>query len=78
MVDVTCLSVVNLYKQFIGGVDLVDSLLALYRIPVRSKKYYHRLLWHMVDCAVVQAWLIYHQDAGLNQKLFAQLQAEHG
>lgn len=64
MVDVECPSIVTVYNQFMGGVDLLDSLLALYRIPVRSKKYYHKMLFHMLDCAVVQAWLIYRLDAG--------------
>ncbi|KAK3895427.1 hypothetical protein Pcinc_000878 [Petrolisthes cinctipes] len=45
-----------------GGVDLADCLLSLYRIPVRSKKYYHRLIFHMIDMAINQAWLLYRRD----------------
>ena len=41
------------YNEHMGGVDLLDSLIALYRIKLRSKKYYHRLLFHFVDMAGV-------------------------
>ena len=46
-----------------GGADLLDGLLSYYRIPVKSKKWYHRLIWHFLDVACVQAWLFYRKDA---------------
>ncbi|KAK3892463.1 hypothetical protein Pcinc_003696 [Petrolisthes cinctipes] len=45
-VDITRLHIVNLNM---GGVDLADFFLSLYRILVRSKKLYHRLIFHMID-----------------------------
>ena len=45
-----------------GGVDLLDSLIALYRIKLRSKKYYHRLFFHFLDMTVVTSWLLYRRD----------------
>ena len=45
-----------------GGVDLLDGLLSLYRIHIRSKKWYHKLLYHFFDIAVVQSCLLYRQD----------------
>ena len=44
---------------------------SLYQILVRSKKLYHRLLFHYFDMLVVQSWLTYRQDAdasGLSHK----------
>lgn len=64
-VEVQQPKVVSIYNKFMGGVDLLDSLLALYRIPVRSKKWYHRVIWHVLDSMVVQAWLIYRREAKL-------------
>ena len=46
-----------------GGVDLLDGLLSNYRTPVRSKKWYHRLIWHFLDVSVVQAWLLHRKDS---------------
>ena len=65
-VQVDCPSIVRTYNQFMGGVDLLDSLLALYRIPVRSKKWYHRLIFHFVGLLLVQSWLLYRCDADAN------------
>ena len=65
-VQVDCSSIVRTYNQFMGGVDLLDSLLALYRIPVRSKKLYHRLIFHFIGLLLVQSWLLYHRDADAN------------
>ena len=48
-----------------GGVDLLDGLLSLYRIHIRSKKWYHKLLYHFFDIAVVQSWLLYWRDLKL-------------
>ena len=38
-------AVVRKYNQQMGGVDLLDSLIALYRTKMRSKKWYHWLLF---------------------------------
>ena len=51
------------YNKNMGGVDLLDGLLSYYRIPVKSKKWYRRLIWHFFNVACVQAWLFYKKDA---------------
>ncbi|RXM30405.1 PiggyBac transposable element-derived protein 1 [Acipenser ruthenus] len=61
-VAVQCPAVVKKYNQYMGGVDLLDSLIALYRIKIRSKKWYHRLLFHFIDMTVVTSWLLYWRD----------------
>ena len=61
-VDIICPSIVTTYNQFMGGVDLLDALLSLYRIHIRSKKWYHKLVFHFLDVIVVQAWLLYRRD----------------
>ena len=76
-IKVPCPSVIMMYNKFMGGVDLLDSLLALYRIPVRSKKWYNRIIFGFLDMAVVQAWLIYRADctnaAGTEKKFLLYL-----
>lgn len=69
MVEVERPSVVTTYNKFMGGVDLLDGMLSLYRIHVRSKKWYHRLLWHFFDLIVVQAWILYCRDMKKAQAL---------
>jgi hypothetical protein len=46
-----------------GGVDLVDSVMALYRTTVRSKKYYHKIFFHLLVLMYVNAWFLYCRDA---------------
>ena len=46
-----------------GGVALLDSLIALYRTKIKLKKWYHRLVYHFVDMTVVQSWLLYRRDS---------------
>lgn len=61
-IDVTCPKAVITYNKFMGGVDLLDGLVAYYRIKIRSRKYYMRLVYHFVDMAVVNGWLLYRRD----------------
>lgn len=58
-VDVLCPAIVAQYNRFMGGVDLNDMLIALYRKDIRSKRFYLRIIFHLVDMCVVNAWLLY-------------------
>ena len=42
-----------------GGVDFLDSLIALYMIRMRSRKWYHRLVYHFIYMVMAQCWLRY-------------------
>ena len=46
-----------------GGVDLQDQTISLYRMSYRLKKYYHRIIFHLFDMAIVNSWLLYRRDA---------------
>ena len=61
-VIVPCPAIVQEYNQFMGGVDLMDALIALYRIHYRSKKYCHKFFFHFVDVTGVNCWLLYRRD----------------
>ena len=41
------------------GVDLADMLIALYRTTIKSKRWYLKVLFHCVDIAKVNVWLLY-------------------
>ncbi|MFV0329690.1 MAG: hypothetical protein ACK5KL_07705 [Dysgonomonas sp.] len=61
--EVPCPNIIQLYDKCMGGVDLVDGLISLYRNPIKSKKYYHRLILHMIDMVIVNSWMLYRRDA---------------
>ena len=62
-VDVACPHVIQLYNAGMGGVDSLDSYIALYRTKIRSRKWYMRLAFQMFDVIVVQGWLLFKRDA---------------
>ena len=62
-IDVQCPNIIKLYNTSMGGVDLADCLIELYRINIRSKKYYFRLIFHMIDMTIVNSWLLHRRDA---------------
>ena len=61
-VDIVCPHVIQLCNAGIGGVDSVDSYIALYRTKLRSRKWHLRLAFHMFDVMVVQGWLLFKRD----------------
>ncbi|XP_062552399.1 piggyBac transposable element-derived protein 3-like [Armigeres subalbatus] len=52
-------AVVKDYNQAMGGIDLNDQLVAIYRTDIGTKKYYLRVFHHFLDVCVVNAWLLY-------------------
>ncbi|CAF1500613.1 unnamed protein product [Didymodactylos carnosus] len=52
-------NIVKAYNQHMGGVDLIDMLVSLYRINGRSKKYYTKIIFHLIDLSIVNGWLVY-------------------
>lgn len=56
---VTCPNVIVTYNKHMGGVDLMNSLIGRGRIIMRTRKWYLRLFYHLIDVATVNAWLLY-------------------
>ena len=58
-VEVPCPRIVYIYNKKMGGVDLADMLISLYCIQVKTRRWYIKILWHLVDICKVNAWLLY-------------------
>ena len=52
-----------LYNKFMGGMDLLDYLIALYNTKNRSNAWYHCFIFHFNNLIIVQAWLLYIRDS---------------
>ncbi len=61
-VKVKCPQIVKHYNDHMGGVDLADMLVALYRTQFRTHRYYLAIFSQILDVAVNNAWLIYRRD----------------
>lgn len=46
------------YNKGMGGVDLMDQMVATYRTRMRQKKWYWPIFSYFLDVSVVNAWLI--------------------
>jgi len=60
-INVPCPNIVQVYNRHMGGVDLLDSLIGLYRSRLRSKKWYLRIFFHLIDMMIVNAWILYRE-----------------
>lgn len=43
-------------------------LVELYRINIRSKRFYLRIIFHLIDVCVVNAWLLYRRHCSLQKE----------
>lgn len=50
-----------------GGVDLSDMLIALYRIPFKSRRWYLSIFSQLLDICINNGWLFYRKHCGLRQ-----------
>uniref|UniRef100_A0A3B4UI05 PiggyBac transposable element-derived protein domain-containing protein n=1 Tax=Seriola dumerili TaxID=41447 RepID=A0A3B4UI05_SERDU len=55
-------AIVEAYNKFMGGVDLLDMLSALYKFSFRSRRWYMYIWWHTVTVAVINAWNLFRRD----------------
>lgn len=72
VVQVDCPSIIREYNKHMGGVDLLDSNMGRYKIFLKSRKWYLRIFYHLVDLSVVNAWFLYKracQQKGVNTVL---------
>lgn len=53
---------IAVYNSYMGGVDLLDSMLGYYRIQIRSKKWYMRVFFHFLDMTCVNSWLLWRRN----------------
>lgn len=58
-----------------GGVDLLDSLTALYKARIKTRRWYIYIFYHTINMAIVTAWLLYRRHCGLfNERAIADAQ----
>lgn len=66
-------AIVKEYNEHMGGVDLMDMLVELYRIDIKAKRYYLRIIFHLIDIAVVNSWLLYRRHCSIKKTKYIPL-----
>ncbi|KAJ8967797.1 hypothetical protein NQ317_012693 [Molorchus minor] len=67
-ISINCPNVIIQYNKHMGGVDLLDSHIGRYKIPLRSKKWYLRIFFHLLDVSLINAWLLHNKIQVQNEK----------
>jgi hypothetical protein len=50
---------IQVYNDYMGGVDKIDFLISLYRISAKTRKWPVRAICHFLDFALANSWLEY-------------------
>jgi hypothetical protein len=73
------------YNQHKSGVDTIDQLHASYSIGRKSKKWWPRLVWWLIDMCIINAYSLYNQQQQVKisqlefrQQLMQQLVEQYG
>lgn len=60
---VACPSSIVDYNNNMNSVDKFDQLLNNYKLDRRSKKWWHRIMFHFFDASVINAYIIYYTSS---------------
>jgi hypothetical protein len=52
-------AVIKAYNRGMGGVDCCDQLLSFYWMKTKAKKWYRRVLYHFMDLALINSFILY-------------------
>lgn len=58
-ITVDCPNIVKQYNSYMGGVDFLDSMIGRNKIKIRSKKWYMRIYYHLLDLTITNSWILY-------------------
>ena len=77
---VSCLDSVRLYNNYMGGVDLFDARRKTYSCSRKSRKWWLRLFYFLLDASVTNVYILYKETPGtkrLTLKEFVLQLCEH-
>lgn len=63
-------AIINRYNKHMGGIDILNSFLALYRFRIQCKPWYLYLYWHFLMVALVNAWVLYRREYMMQRRQF--------
>ena len=67
-------ALINKYNNNMGGVDRMDQNISVYRISIRSRKWWWPLFAYLLDVAMQNSWLIYRMTSAAKRRPLDQLE----
>lgn len=58
-ISIPCPQIVKHYNTYMGGVDLCDMLIALYKTKYKCKKWYFPIFIQIIDICVNNTWILF-------------------
>lgn len=52
-----------------GGVDLGDMLVSLYKIPFKSRRWYIGIFCQLLDISINNSWILYKKNTNDRKKM---------
>lgn len=59
-----CPEIIKHFNAHMGGVDLTDMLIALYRTVLKGLSWYLPLVSQLLDICVTNSWILYRRNIG--------------
>lgn len=67
-VPIECPKSIADYNKFMGGVDRFDQYMATYSISQKSRRWWLKLFYYMLDTSIVNSYLLFKTSCGNNRK----------
>jgi hypothetical protein len=61
-IALSCPPAVKLYTKYMGGVDRSDRMVRTYSVSRRSKKWWFRLFYYLLDTSIANSFILYHNS----------------
>src|ERR1700744_4138586 len=62
-----CPPVVKIYTKYMGGVDRSDRMVHTYSVSRKSKKWWYRLFYYLLDTALAKSFILYKSSPNHDQ-----------
>jgi len=72
-IEVACPAAIRRYNEIMAGVDRSDQLRAYYKLGRKLVKWWHRILYHFIDCTIANAFISFklvHPNQSVDQLRF--------
>ena len=60
-INFNCLVAIKVYNTYMGGVDKADMLISSYGLSRKSKKWWHRIFFGLIDRALCNAFIAFNK-----------------